>query len=55
MRFKTGGSPSSSIVRMRVGMTRSTMPDGPALLEDVAAETAEAGHAVGEVHFLDAP
>ena len=26
--------------------------DGAALLEDIAAEPAEAGHAVGEVHFL---
>ena len=43
------------MVRMRVGMTRSTMPDRAALLEDVAAEAAEAGNAVGEVDFLRLP
>ena len=38
--------------RMCIGMTRKHESDRSALLEDVAAESAESRDAVGQVHFL---
>ena len=50
--FSTGGSPSSSIGPDLHRDDAEDQADRAALLEDVAAEAAEAGHAVGEVDFL---
>jgi hypothetical protein len=49
MLLRIGGSPRSSIVLMEDAQHQ---PGRPALLKDVAAEAAEAGHAVGAVDLL---
>ena len=50
--FSTCGSTSSSIVRILHRDDAEHQADRAALLEDVAAEAAEAGHGVGEVDLL---
>ena len=50
--FSTGGSPSSSIVRICIGMTRSTRPTVPRCWKTLQRKRPRPGDAVGEVDFL---
>ena len=50
--LSTGGSPSSSIVRICIGMTRSTRPTVPRCWKMLQRKRPRPGHAVGEVDFL---
>ena len=50
--FRTCGRPSSSIVRICIGMTRRTRPIVPRCWKTLQRKRPEPGHAVGEVDFL---